>query len=166
VNYCFRDKNVIANIVCRDQSPAYSYCIIPPPDSRARNNLGTKEDQERARTSNNLAAFDALPDMRSTKKKYLKRRSNKEIKMNGSSSSLQSDECSIEEIRQLLNELKIFKQNLAKGLVQMKLREDKMKKVTFGQEVDKTSEVVQRRTSDLVSILRNGSGAIPRSFSK
>jgi len=104
--------------------------------------------------------------MRSTKKKYLKRRSNKEIKMNGSSSSLQSDECSIEEIRQLLNELKIFKQNLAKGLVQMKLREDKMKKVTFGQEVDKTSEVVQRRTSDLVSILRNGSGAIPRSFSK
>ena len=233
VKYSRDTKSVIAKIACRDRSPTYSYCM-PPPDSRVHNDLCTQEDQEQARTSNNLAAFDALPAMRSTKKKYLKRHSNKKKRMNGFSSSMQRDESSIEEVHQLLNELKICNQNLAKGLVQMKSREDcnaevaddvidflktcdgvfgqkgisnlivndtytttagnefaidallkrgekarknktnrsyKMKKVTFGQEADKrpevVREVVQRRTSsELVSILRNSSGAIPRSFSK
>lgn len=232
---CSRDtKNVIAEIVCRDRSPTYSYCM-PPPDSRAHNDLCTQEDQERARTSNNLAAFDALPDTRSTQKKYLDRHSKEKRMRNGSSSSVQRDESSTEEVHQLLNELKICNQKLAKCLVQMKLREDcnaemaddviyflktcdgvfgrkgisklivndtytttagnrfaidallkrgenarknktnrssyKMKKVTFGQEVDKTSEFVRdvvqrRRSSELVSILRNSSGVIPRSVSK
>jgi len=206
-------KSVIAKIACRDRSPTYSYCM-PLPDSRVHNDLCTQEDQEQARTSNNLAAFDALPAMRSTKKKYLKRHSL-------SSASMQRDESSTKEVHQLLNELKICNQNLAKGLVQMNLGEDcnaemaddvidflktcdgvfgqrgirnlivdtntsttgnrfaidallkrrenartnktnrgcKIKKVTFGQEVDKRSEVVRegvqrRRPSELVSILK------------
>jgi len=208
VNYS-SDKNVIAKTACRDQSSTFSYCM----SQGHTNDVCTQEDQERARTSNNLAAFDALPAMRSTKKKYLKRHSL-------SSASMQRDESSTKEVHQLLNELKICNQNLAKGLVQMNLGEDcnaemaddvidflktcdgvfgqrgirnlivdtntttgnrfaidallkrrenartnktnrgcKIKKVTFGQEVDKRSEVVRegvqrRRPSELVSILK------------